>query len=51
MIKMKDSGIAWIGDIPNDWNIAPNKRVMQKTKIICDKYINENVLSLTLNGN
>ena len=50
MIKMKDSGIAWIGDIPSDWNIAPNKRVMQKSKIICDKYNNENVLSLTMNG-
>ena len=50
MIKMKDSGIAWIGDIPSDWNIVPNKRVMQKSKIICDKYNNENVLSLTMNG-
>lgn len=50
MIKMKDSGIAWIGDIPSDWNVAPNKRVMQKSKIICDKYNNENVLSLTMNG-
>lgn len=50
MIKMKNSGIAWIGDIPSDWNVAPNKRVMQKSKIICDKYNNENVLSLTMNG-
>ena len=21
--EMKDTGIDWIGDIPNDWNIKP----------------------------
>ena len=50
MREMKDSGIKWIGEVPIDWKIIPNKRVMQKTKTICNKYDNENVLSLTMNG-
>lgn len=26
-VEMKDSGIEWIGDIPNNWNIAPISRL------------------------
>ncbi|MBK1809525.1 restriction endonuclease subunit S [Clostridium sp. YIM B02505] len=48
--KMKDSGIEWIGEIPEDWEVHPNKRVMKKEKSICEKYEGENVLSLTMNG-
>ena len=48
--EIKDSGIEWIGNVPKEWRIVPNKHVMQKKKLICDKYNNENVLSLTMNG-
>lgn len=48
--KMKDSGIDYVGDIPFSWKVIPNKYVMKKKKDICDKWNNENVLSLTMNG-
>lgn len=48
--KMKDSGIEWIGEIPESWKIKPNKWVMKKKKEICEKYCGENILSLTMNG-
>ena len=47
---MKDSGVEWIGMIPDTWEVQPNKRVMQKVKNICEKYQGESVLSLTMNG-
>ena len=48
--KMKDSGIEWIGEIPESWEIMPNKYIMHKEKIICPIYQNEDILSLTMNG-
>lgn len=47
---MKDSGIAWVGEIPEHWDTIPNKHVMKKKKVICDKYNNEDILSLTMSG-
>ncbi len=47
---MKNSGIEWIGEIPDDWETIRNKRIMKKVKNICEHYNNENVLSLTMNG-
>lgn len=48
--KMKDSGIEWIGEIPEDWEVLPNKYLMNKKKIIKNKYKGEDILSLTKNG-
>ena len=48
--KMKDSGLAWVGDIPSHWNLVPNKYLMQKKRNLCEKWNGENVLSLTMNG-
>jgi type I restriction enzyme S subunit len=48
--EMKDSGVEWIGDIPNGWNITRNKFVMVKEKQICPIYKNQDVLSLTQKG-
>ncbi len=48
--KMKDSGIEWVGEIPENWEIMPNKYIMHKEKIICPIYQNEDILSLTMNG-
>lgn len=47
---MKDSGIPWIGEIPEHWEVLPHKRVMHKVKIIQDKYNDEPILSLTMKG-
>ena len=46
--EMKDSGIEWIGEIPAHWTTIANKYVMRKKKRICEKWKNQNVLSLTM---
>lgn len=48
--KYKDSGIAWIGEIPEHWEVIPHKRIMRKKKIIKELYAGENILSLTKKG-
>lgn len=50
MDKMKDSGIKWIGLIPEGWQVVSIKSFLQKRKEILEKWTNENVLSLTMNG-
>lgn len=50
MIRMKDSGITWCGQIPENWAIMPNKYVMFKKKEICAKYNGQDILSLTMDG-
>ena len=50
MNKMKDSGIKWIGLIPEGWQVVSIKSFLQKRKEILEKWTNENVLSLTMNG-
>lgn len=41
MRKMKDSGIEWIGQIPDDWNILPTKRFFRHTKLL---QVNKSIL-------
>lgn len=48
--KYKDSGIEWIGEIPESWRIVPHKYIMSKVKEICEKYNNEDIISLTMKG-
>lgn len=50
MRQMKDSGIEWIGEIPQSWDVLPNKYIMKKTKELCLKYSGQAILSLTMNG-
>lgn len=50
MRQLKDSGVEWIGRIPNDWQIIPHKYLMSRIKELCLEYDNENVLSLTKQG-
>lgn len=50
MREMKESNIEWIGEIPIDWEIVPNKYIMHKIKNICPVYNGEDILSLTMNG-
>lgn len=47
---MKDSGIEWIGEIPDTWETIRHKYVMHKEKNICDSYGGENIISLTMSG-
>lgn len=48
--KMKDSGIEWIGEIPEGWEVLFHKYIMHKEKSICEHYNGEDIISLTLNG-
>ena len=48
--KIKDSGIEWIGEIPEGWEVLAHKYIMHKEKSICEHYSGEDVISLTLNG-
>ena len=50
MRKMKVSGIEWIGEIPEGWEVLAHKYIMHKEKSICEHYSGEDVISLTLNG-
>ena len=50
MREMKDSGIEWIHDIPDSWNVIPNKYLMHKIKRIRPVYGGEDILSLTMKG-
>lgn len=50
MRKMKDSGIEWIGEIPEDWTVSRHKYIMHKEKTICEHYAGEDIISLTING-
>ena len=46
----KDSGIEWIGEIPQDWKVLPHKYILSKVKNICEKYAGEDIISLTMKG-
>lgn len=50
MRKMKDSGIEWIGEIPEEWKMIRHKYIMHKEKDICEKYNGEDIISLSMNG-
>lgn len=49
--KMKDSGIEWIGEIPQDWSVARTKNCYRQHKIVAgEDSKNYERLALTLNG-
>lgn len=45
--EMKDSGVQWIGDIPNDWNVRRLKYVLNERKEKNDPLVTDNILSLS----
>jgi type I restriction enzyme S subunit len=48
---MKDSGVAWIGEIPEEWDIIKVKNVYSNSKeVVGNKVDDYERLSLTLNG-
>lgn len=49
--KYKASGIAWLRDIPEHWEVVDTKRCFSFTKeIVGDNFINYRILSLSING-
>lgn len=47
----KDSGIAWIGEIPSEWTIVDAKRILKNEKKLAGvEADNYERLALTLNG-
>ena len=47
----KDSGIDWLGEIPSDWDLIPNKHIFKLKNIKVGKKSSEyDLLSLTLKG-
>ena len=49
-VPMKDSGIDWIGQVPQGWEITKHKYIMTKVKEICTHYEGQDILSLTRQG-
>ncbi|MCL9638849.1 restriction endonuclease subunit S [Lactococcus lactis] len=50
-MKMKDSGVEWIGEIPEGWEVVATKRKFKNSKEIVGNRVSEyERLSLTLNG-
>lgn len=48
---MKDSGVEWIGEIPEDWEVTKNKYIFeQKKQIVGSDWENYQLLSLTTGG-
>ena len=48
---MKDSGIEWIGEIPEEWEVVRNKNIFNRKKeIIENEWKNTQLLSLTTKG-
>ena len=45
--EMKDSGVQWIGDIPNDWDVRRLKYVLNERKEKNDPLVTYNILSLS----
>lgn len=51
MIKMKASGVEWIGEIPANWNLVQTKRYFYNKKQIVGDAVDEyERLALTMNG-
>jgi type I restriction enzyme S subunit len=47
----KDSGVEWLGEVPEHWGVYPNRRLFEERKVPVGKRAHEyKLLSLTLNG-
>ena len=49
--KYKDSGVEWLGQVPEHWDVKPNKAFLKMLKSeVGETWIEKTLLSLTLNG-
>ena len=49
-VPLTDSGVDWIGQIPEGWEVKKHKYIMSKTKTSCSHYSGQKILSLTRQG-
>ncbi len=50
-VKMKDSGVEWLGEVPEHWEVKPNRAILiLKKDIVGERSSFMVLLSLTLNG-
>lgn len=49
-VPLKDSGVDWIGQIPEGWEVKKHKYIMSKAKTLCSHYNGQKILSLTRQG-
>ena len=48
---MKDSGLPWVGEVPEHWNLVPNRAMLRRRKILVgDRHNEYELLSLTKAG-
>lgn len=48
---MKDSGVEWLGEVPEHWEVVPNKSMMTRCKeLVGEKWSTTSLLSLTKKG-
>lgn len=51
LVKLKPSGVAWVGEIPSHWNVLSNKYIFKLKKAqVGNRSSDFLLLSLTLNG-
>ena len=49
--RYKDSGISWIGDVPEHWDVVRNKNFIdEKDEVVGEKFRDYTLLSLTKGG-
>lgn len=48
--KMKDSGVPWLGEVPEHWDVRRGKWLFRCRKDLNSDLRNKNILSLTLRG-
>ncbi len=49
--KYKDSGLPWLGQVPEHWNLIPNRGLIKRRKILVgERHRNYQLLSLTKQG-
>jgi type I restriction enzyme S subunit len=48
---MKDTGLPWVGQIPSNWGLVPNRELIRKRKLLVgDRHADFRLLSLTKAG-
>jgi type I restriction enzyme S subunit len=49
--EMKDAGLPWVGQIPSNWGLVPNRALIRKRKVLVgDRHADFRLLSLTKAG-
>ena len=50
-VKLRDSGVEWLGEVPEHWQLIPNRSLMELEKeIVGEHHAQYTLLSLTKQG-